>query len=132
MRTAPSRPRAWILRKELGPHSDYPLETHSAPLLAHRGKRGTAHLSHSYKGSVRGSVKAKGQDKPPGWTPAPSRGSGVQPARVWRTDESCTESTLDPKRVQDKAGLQGSKPIRVIRAAEREMVSTFPIIDFGV
>jgi hypothetical protein len=55
----PSRPHAWILWKEPGPHSNYPFEAHRAPLLAHREKLGTAHLPHYREGDARGRVKPK-------------------------------------------------------------------------
>jgi hypothetical protein len=64
MRMVPSEPHAWILRKELGPHLDYPFSTHQASLLTHRGKHGSAHLPSSpWKGCAREST-TKRQDDP--------------------------------------------------------------------
>jgi hypothetical protein len=55
MRTVLSGPRAWILRKEPRSDSDYPFVAQRAPFLAHRGKRGLAHLPPSLrKGMCRG------------------------------------------------------------------------------
>jgi hypothetical protein len=65
MRTVPSRPSAWILRKELGPHLDYPFVTHRAPLLDHRGKCGLAHLPSSPQRECMGESNMKTWDNPP-------------------------------------------------------------------
>jgi hypothetical protein len=40
--------------EEIGPHSDYLFVTHRAPLLAHRGKDGSAHLTHRRGWDARG------------------------------------------------------------------------------
>jgi hypothetical protein len=79
MRMVPSRPRAWILWKKLGRHSNYPFVAHRAPLLAHQRKCGTIHLPHPYEGNVRGRVNSKRRDEPPRWISASSRDSRGSP-----------------------------------------------------
>jgi hypothetical protein len=64
MRMVPSVPHAWILQKQPRPHSDYPFVTHRAPLLAHRGKHGSAHLTHRHEGDAQRRVKQKRRDDP--------------------------------------------------------------------
>jgi hypothetical protein len=57
--------RAWILLKELGPHSDYPFVTQRALLLAHRGKCGTAHLPSYPRRGCAGESRTKKYEASP-------------------------------------------------------------------
>jgi hypothetical protein len=65
MRMVPGVPHAWILQKQPRPYSDYPFVTHRAPLLAHQGKCGSAHLPPSPRRRCLEESKTKKTGQPP-------------------------------------------------------------------
>jgi hypothetical protein len=108
----PSRTGSTLL-KEPGPHLDYPLVTHRAPLLAHRGKCGTAHLPlYSRRGCV-GRVIQKRQGKPPRQSSTSSSGLGLAPHGYGGRTKVARIAPLTLRDLRE-AGSGGSEPIRVI------------------
>jgi hypothetical protein len=99
MRMVPSEPHAWILRKELGPHLDYPFSTHQASLLTHRGKHGSAHLPSSpWKGCAREST-TKRQDDPPDRSLHQAKTWGLVPHGYDEWEEVTRKAPLRPNAI---------------------------------